>query len=286
MSIAQNLVNNIIRWKALPLQALFALEDSTDNYKSFITTSHRLKRQGLIDTAPMGTSTGDKVAFPTKKLLSDLDDEDTLKVYEKQLTHDALVSLFCLGMLKLDSFIDADIDDRLYGINRFKDNREYYPDAVLMAKRKKSIIEIPIELELTQKSHRRIKQKFEHYTRTDYYKKVIFVFTNKRLMEHYHNIFMAYFSHAEVSDIQRKVIFTYASMERLIKMDLADLEGTCDSQTKMLSEINYFPSAFFQLDECYLEVNNELATYYKRAINKPIIRKMNFKSFIRCCLLF
>ena len=244
MSIAQNLLNNIIRWKALPLQALFALEENSDNYKSFITTTHRLKRQGLISTALMGTSSGDKIAYPTKKLLDDHKDEGTLKLYEKQLTHDALVSLFCLGMMKLEHFIDADIDDRLYGINRFKNTREYYPDAVIVGRKKKDLVEIPVEVEMTQKSHMRIREKYEPYIKNDWYKKVIFAFTNKRLMLHYYNILCAYYPHHSHQETHRKFIFTYAPVSEFIKMNVADLKAIYNSEGKKLSEINYFPGFF------------------------------------------
>ena len=245
MSIAQNLVNNIIRWKALPLQSLFALEETSDNYKSFITTSHRLKRQGLIDTVLMGTPTGDKIAFPTEKLLKEYKDEGTLKIYEKQLTHDALVSLFCLGMMKLDSFIDADIDDRLYGINRFKNSREYYPDAELVGRKKKTLIQVAVELELTQKSHARIKTKFQRYVDSGFYRKVIFAFTNKRLMEHYYNILSAYYPKADFPDIHKRIVFTFAKTSDLIEMDVTNLDAIHDTEIKKLDEINYYPGVFF-----------------------------------------
>jgi hypothetical protein len=148
-------------------------------------------------------------------------------------------------MLKLGPFIDADIEDRLFGIDTFESPRGYFPDAILIGKHKKAHMQIPVEVELTQKSQRRIQEKFKPYLQDTFYKKVIFAFTSKRLMEHYHNILNIYHNKTEHSEIFKRLVFAYAPIRDFINMDLSNMETIHNGESKRLSEINFYPSTFF-----------------------------------------
>lgn len=222
-SITTRVIDSLLKWKALPYYAL-RYSSGIENYPSFVTAVNRLKKDGFLKTAKLNTATHEKLIYPTSKMLSEYKDEQTLTIEERQIIHDALVSSFCLGMLKKETFTEAEIEDRLIGDDLYSSFRQNYPDAILIGNFNKSRIEVPVELELTQKSTTRIIEKFKNYLNHDYYRSVIFVFDSERIAKKYISILdhKNFLHHKEKAE--GRFVFTWGSRESIAHLKIDDLE--------------------------------------------------------------
>lgn len=223
MSHRSKIFDSLLRWKALPVGILHKVSE-IDNYHSCFVIMKRLEKKGYLKTLHLESSSRARAVYPTKKLLDLFKDENTIIIEERQLVHDTLVSSFCLGMLTKEKFREAKIEDRLIGHDLYSSFRHNYPDAILEGFSEKSKFEVPVELELTQKSTIRIIEKFKNYLTHDYYKNVIFVFDSKRIAKKYIEVWEEYILENHRDQALKRFIFTWGQRENLIRLNLDDFD--------------------------------------------------------------
>ena len=185
---------------------------------------------------PLRSIAKQKMIYPSKNLQESLVEDGKLYLNESQLTHDALVSSVCLGMLKFDLFDDAEIEDFLIGTSKFASKRGFYPDAVLYGDLEDESFSLPIELELTQKSRTRMMSKFMNYLDMSY-ENVLFFFFDERVARKYHKEYMKHAQSYREKGRLPQILFSWGKCEEAIKGDLSDYRVLIDEREEILSKI-------------------------------------------------
>lgn len=234
MNTSLSVINTVLRWKVIPLQSLkVAIADR--NNKTILNQVGLLKRKGRLHLSPLEIGRNNKLVYPTSKLIVQRDLTKELRVDEMQLTHDALVSSICLGMLDFSNFKEAMIEDYLYQDTRFFSKRGFYPDAILKGQRNNTAFLMPIEFEHNQKSESRIRAKFRFYFENSLYPSVLYFFLSEKLAQKYHEVLQETFSKAGLNQAQAKFIFAWTNPKELIQ---ANLKGAMILTQGKLTSIN------------------------------------------------
>ena len=219
MKISDTIMNQLFRWKALPIQTL-GNSINASSYSSLMSSIYGLKRNGDIHLRFMKSIQRHKIIYPTKTAIRFSELEDTLKVEESLLEHDALVSSFCLALERNIPVIkEALIEDFLIGEKIFRNQGRVYPDALISLNTQKGSFKFPIELERVQKSQSRIKEKFYEYSEFSYFRDIIFCFTQERVARKYVEVFEDFKSSSTNQD-KVNFIFTWASTGDFINGEL------------------------------------------------------------------
>lgn len=219
MKISNLIMNQLFRWKALPIQTL---KESlgVSNYSSLMSSLYGLKKNGDLNIKPMKSIQRHKMVYPSKSAVKYSELTETLNIEENLLEHDALVSSLCLALEKEIPLVkEVLIEDFLFGEKIFRNQGSVYPDALMTLNTKKGEFKFPIELERIQKSQSRVKEKFYEYSEFSYYRDILFCFTQKRVAEKYVEIFKE-FKDSQPHDTSAKFIFAWAPPEDFISGEL------------------------------------------------------------------
>lgn len=185
------ILNEIGRWKVVPLRALFEEIGQEISYQLFCRRVKKLEGQRLIKSyqGPHGanylalTSEGGKISqYACPYIESDL-----------ELNHDLLSSMILRSLLKFKNFESGQVIHN--------EELDIVPDAVIHAVKHQEEYSLAVEVELTQKNKKRVIEKFSKYSKTNQFTHVLYVINKEALFDSYRKIM------SEMNEIvSRKVI--------------------------------------------------------------------------------
>lgn len=165
----QNIINTLGKWKLLDSKSLHSFIDYKLCYQVFMRKLRNLEGQGMIKSFYTGTL--HKHLYLTELGIKHTPFDNSYELSSAHLTHD----LICVNVLKkltrLDNVIDSKMFHQISG-------ETINPDAEVTMTKEGRVFHVAVEVELTQKSQKRIKRKFSRYTSTSHYDYALFI-TNK-----------------------------------------------------------------------------------------------------------
>ena len=234
MNTSARIQNTLLEWKTLPIKTLIDVVLMA-NYSTVMNTIHKMKKKGLVQVESINAVRNNKLIHPTKKLLQILDVSNELVIEHSHLSHDSMVSAFCLAMKKLGCIKDAQIEDYLRNSESFDSIKGFYPDAVLTGEIDNNKFSIPVEVELNQKSETRIIEKFKNYINYSTYTDVLFSFVDRRVAEKYDSVL----NELKIKEGKSNTnfIFCCADYTDFIHSDIEQFTAITESTESKLKEI-------------------------------------------------
>ena len=185
------IINEIGRWKVVPLRALFEEVGQEVSYQLFCRNVKKLAMHGLIKSyqGPHGanylalTSEGGKISQYACPYIES----------EIELNHDLLSSMVLRSLLRFANFQSGHVIHN--------DEPDLVPDAIIHAIKGQEEYSLAIEVELTQKNRKRILEKFSKYSKTNQFTHVLYVTNKEGIFDSYRKII------SEMNElVSRKVI--------------------------------------------------------------------------------
>ena len=185
-----DILNEIGRWKVISLQRLFVETGKKMKYSPFCRTLKNLEANGLVKSY-----VGDR----KRKYVTLSVSGSKYSIYnashvesEAEVAHDLLASALLRFLLEFENFKSGYI---------LADEFEVVPDALIHAQKKGREYVLALELELTQKSKKRLISKLLKYESSSSFDYVLYVTNKTSLYDSYRKTLMRM-----NNEIQKKVI--------------------------------------------------------------------------------
>ena len=182
----------LVKWRIMNLQSLQKESLYPIKYENFRRVIIKFEGQGILKgfKDPRNkmkylylTSLGEK--------LINLDG-NPISVSESTLSHDSKVSELVREFMKLECIDSGELEHELVDKRNFRNNPSHIPDGIISGKTSDGRIKIAIELELSGKSKRRMREKLEFYFDNSFYDYVFFIFPNRTFLNSYKRIMEEY----------------------------------------------------------------------------------------------
>jgi hypothetical protein len=203
------------------------------NYKSFTRIIRRLEKANILHgyRHPFNKK---KYVYYSSKAQKELQEEKGFKTISKDsLIHDIKVTEISKKFLELRWIDQVMLEHQLLGIDCFKSLYKIIPDAMFTLANGKRSYNLAFELELTQKSKSRIKEKAKQFLISPKYDYMLFFFSQKSLMESY----MRTIKEEVGSDGIGKFIFIHAEDLRIKEVELEKLKCSYKDKEFKLEEL-------------------------------------------------
>ena len=173
--IYREIIEALGRWKILECRNLHKLINTNVTYETLKRRVRILETQGVIESKYFNNKL--KYIFLTDLGLKYTGADQTFSPKEEELTHDIICSKVVQELFKYSNVIDANMYHQIKrsGLN---------PDAELIIQ-KENEYKVALEIELTQKSQRRIKAKFEKYAGSAELDYCVFITNKQRIIDTY-----------------------------------------------------------------------------------------------------
>ncbi len=143
------------------------------------------------------------IYYPTKKLVRRLElKPKSMYINENELMHDSIVSHLALA-ISLNSKCEELIMEHEFKSSKTGDGREKLPDFYTKINENGELFDDYYEIELTAKNKDRVVSKLDSYAKNSACKRIIYIFTNLRIMRKY----LEYFK--EVVELENKSKFYF-----------------------------------------------------------------------------
>lgn len=167
--VYEEIINLLGKWKVLDIKSLSEFSSYKVKYFNLLKKVRQLEISGLIKGVSMGGK--EKYIYLTNKGLQYTGHDHTYEISESNLTHDIIVGRVLKQLLKMDQFIDGKMFHQVADFDVF-------PDALISGVKNDSTYKLALEIELTQKSEPRVKEKYRRYGRNTVFNYALFI-TNK-----------------------------------------------------------------------------------------------------------
>ena len=174
-----HILNEIGKWKVLSLGNLYSEIGNNVDYSSFCKTIKKIEKEGLISSFH---------GYRCKKYLSLTGEGGKLSKYASpylenkiELKHDLIAGHVLKKFLEFENFKSGHISYEDLSAN---------PDAVIYAVRNNREYSLGIEVELHQKSQRRVIKKFSKYYDSQIFNYIIYVMPKEAIFHSYQKIIL------------------------------------------------------------------------------------------------
>jgi hypothetical protein len=173
------------KWRLLDLDKLKSEGRYHGGGRGFRKLITGLEKSGVIKTT-RDNQTRRKFVFLTKSGELQLGSHgSSIGINVDNFDHDSRVSIIAHELLRFDSINEVILEHEIVGDKRIGERNPHTPDAVIAGQRKGNKFKMAFELELTQKSSSRLKEKFRHYLDTTVYDYILYFFTSEGLLKSY-----------------------------------------------------------------------------------------------------
>lgn len=188
----EDIINILGKWKVMDMKSLNEFCSYDLKYFNLLKKVRTLETHGLVKGVLLGRK--NKHIYLTNKGLKYTGHDFTYEICDENLTHDLVVGRVLKELIKTPHFIDGKMFHEILVENLF-------PDAEAKGTKDNQTYKLALEIELTQKSESRVKEKFRRYGREKVFNYVLYI-TNKE------SLFRAYKRYLEEmnSETQEAVI--------------------------------------------------------------------------------
>ncbi len=167
--VYEDIINIVGQWKVVDMKSLSEMCNYDVGYHNLLKKVRKLETQGLIKGVLLGRK--NKHIYLTDKGLKYTGHDYTYEICDENLTHDLIVSRVLKELLKNDSFMNGRMFHQISG-------DQLLPDAEVSVGKGRDIFRLALEVELTQKSQNRVKEKYRRYATGSVFTYGVFI-TNK-----------------------------------------------------------------------------------------------------------
>lgn len=205
----EEIIDLLGEWKILDMKSLAEMISYELSYRKLMKRVRKLENVGLIKSVLVGRK--NKHIYLTEKGIQFTPYDFTSEIKPEQLTHDLLVSRVLMTLLERPNFMAGKMFHQIEG-------NDIYPDAEVVGTRNRNSYKLAIEVEITQKSQDRVKQKYVKYGKADFFDFAIFITNRERLYQTY-----KLFLESMTPKIQRRIVIAY---DKKLKVTKANLDKT------------------------------------------------------------
>ena len=190
--VYEDIINIVGQWKVVDMRSLAEMCNYEIGYHNLLKKVRTLETHGLIKGVLLGRK--NKHIYLTNKGLKYTGYDYTYEICDENLTHDLIVSRVLKTLLTHKSFVDGRMFHQI-AVDRV------FPDAQATANKNGELFKLALEIELTQKEQKRVKEKYRRYASGSVFAYGVFI-TNKE------TLFKAYCRYLEQmkEDIQEAII--------------------------------------------------------------------------------
>jgi hypothetical protein len=175
-----DLFKQIIKWKVVPIVLLKEISDYQGVDSSFRKVISKLEKNKLLKTKTFGGKS--KIVYPGDELNRIM--TSPISVHTESLQHEAIVSIIANELLKTEILNDVLLSHEMNS-STFSDNLRRLPDACFEGEKNQSRFKLALEVELTQKSKMRFKNKIEDYISNRVFDYVLYIFNDASVFNNY-----------------------------------------------------------------------------------------------------
>lgn len=188
------IINLIAKWKIIELKNSFSIFKNSISFYTFKKRIRALEKLELIKATRIGSNK--KYIYLTLKGLGYSTESTRAMQNEEILAHDVIVSEVTFEFLNYSKIIDGT------SYPTREDSLE--PDSLLIGERNRTEFKIALEIELTQKSRKRVDEKFKQYGNSFEYDFVVYITNSLRVI----NTYSRYLSEFD-NTTQSKIAFVF-----------------------------------------------------------------------------
>lgn len=167
--VYEDIINILGKWKVMDMKSLNEFCSYDLKYFNLLKKVRTLETHGLVKCVLLGRK--NKHIYLTSKGLKYTGYDFTYEICDENLTHDLIVGRVLKELIKTPHFIDGKMFHEIPVEN-------IYPDAEVTGLKNKQSYKLAIEVELTQKTEARVKEKYRKYGRENVFNYALFI-TNK-----------------------------------------------------------------------------------------------------------
>jgi hypothetical protein len=179
--VYEDIINIVGQWKVVDMNSLSEMCSYEIGYHNLLKKVRKLEAQGLIKGVLLGRK--NKHIYLTDKGLKYTGFDYTYEICDENITHDLVVSKVLKELLRNDSFVDGRMFHQIVG-------EDLLPDAEVSGIKNQENYKLAIEVELTQKSQKRIKEKYRRYARGSVFDYGVFITNKESLFKTYKRFIM------------------------------------------------------------------------------------------------
>jgi hypothetical protein len=184
-SVHLSYLRPLLKWRIMDVKSLMKESELEPNYHGFYRIIRELESKKVLEGFRDPYSRKKYVYLSSRGESALSLKENPTSVSENSLIHDLKVSEICRLFLQNGWIKEALLEHEINDKRAFLSTSKVNPDALFEGERKGKKFKIAFELELTRKSKQRIIQKALHYGESDYYDYVLYMFSQKSLVESY-----------------------------------------------------------------------------------------------------
>lgn len=177
----QNILSQVIKWRAIPLTVLQEMTDYQGTKTSFYRVIRTLEDRQLIKATSFNGLT--KIVSPTQ-VLAQLTSQKVINLQDESLTHEAIVTLLCFELTTYEIFNSVKLPHEITG-GSYDSGINRLPDAIIEGLHRNNPFKLALEVELTRKSRTRVQNKVEDYLINSVFDFIFYVFNDKSTFEAY-----------------------------------------------------------------------------------------------------
>jgi len=201
----EDIINLLGQWKVLDMKSLSELSNYRLAYHNLLKKVRRLEQEGMVKGVSLGGKS--KHIFLTSKGFMLTSHDQSYPIADENVTHDLVVGRVLRSFCKIDGFCNGKMFHQI-------STEEIFPDAAITGTRDGENYQLAIEVELTQKSQDRIKEKFRRYAKGNAFDYVLFVTNKESLFKTY-----ARFLGEMKAEVQKAVILLFDKGLSVSKFD-------------------------------------------------------------------
>lgn len=220
----EDIINILGKWKVMDMKSLNEFCSYDLKYFNLLKKVRTLETHGLVKGVLLGRK--NKHIYLTNKGLKYTGHDFTYEICDENLTHDLVVGRVLKELIKTPHFIDGKMFHEIPVENLF-------PDAETKGIKDNQTYKLALEIELTQKSESRVKEKFRRYGREKVFNYVLYI-TNKE------SLFRAYKRYLEEMNSETQEAVILMLDKKLSVTSFKYQESTCFYQGRETTFLELF----------------------------------------------
>lgn len=200
------IINLLGQWKILDMKSLNNLCDFEVNYPNLLHKVRKLESEGLVKAVLIGRK--NKHIYLSQKGLEFTSFDFSSELSPETVNHDIITATVLRELLRRDNFLEGRLFHQMRG-------SEIYPDAEVLGTKNGSHYKLAIEVELTQKSQQRVKEKFRKYEKAQTFNFALFITNKESLLQTYSR-----YLEEMVIDVRKAIILLWDPELKMSKVNL------------------------------------------------------------------
>lgn len=174
------IIQPLLKWRILPLDKIVEEISYLGKKSNFYKKVSKLEKAGLLGSF-INPATKKKEIYLLEKGYKSLGERNLAPITLDNLVHESVTSEIAFSMAKSPLIRAVTLEHDI--INQYPE-MQYRPDAILEGETNSTFL-LALECELTQKSKKRVKEKYDFYNQSSYFHNVLYVFSVRRIYETY-----------------------------------------------------------------------------------------------------